>query len=372
VLVADRVGAAVRARRLEQGMSAVQLSKRTAELGYPITRGTIAKIESNSRNGKLDLTEVMALAAALEVPPILLVYPDGPFKPIEMLPDMPEDSIRAAMWFTGEWTEARQSVLAKKLASGSGAQPIELMREFITAQRMMMDAATEMPKRIYEVREAQALVDELQLELDEKNARRTQSFGSGGDAEVQGSLEKLRDAQVSLAVREARVDSVKDRMNQLDQTGGAAIARLRELGFDTRPYGVPESGADHASDAQDYSVFQAKSAEVGRGIERAAIANGEVERLWTALLEHPGVRRASARAFTLEPPAGTVLVGYVELSPDGEVSISDLKRYVETLSLSTPLADIVALRKGPAGWVGDEEQRHAAQGNRAKVADQGR
>jgi len=68
-------GNAVSLRRNALGLTASELSRRTAELGYPISRGAVAKIESNLRSGKVDVTEVLVLAAALDIPPVLLLFP---------------------------------------------------------------------------------------------------------------------------------------------------------------------------------------------------------------------------------------------------------------------------------------------------------
>ena len=43
-------------------------------LGYPISRGAIAKMESNVRSGKVDVAEVPVLSAALDIPPVLLLF----------------------------------------------------------------------------------------------------------------------------------------------------------------------------------------------------------------------------------------------------------------------------------------------------------
>lgn len=75
---AGEFGRAVARHRGRLGLSAVELSNRTREIGYPITRSAIAKIESNSRNGKFDVAEVVTLATALEVAPAQLIFPEYP------------------------------------------------------------------------------------------------------------------------------------------------------------------------------------------------------------------------------------------------------------------------------------------------------
>lgn len=70
-------GRAVAHARRDLGLSASELASRTSALGFPITRGTIARIEGNHRDGKVDLTEVVVLAEALEVPPLSLIYDEN-------------------------------------------------------------------------------------------------------------------------------------------------------------------------------------------------------------------------------------------------------------------------------------------------------
>ncbi|WP_075237635.1 helix-turn-helix domain-containing protein [Mycobacterium colombiense] len=92
----------VAARRKALNLSASELARRTAELGYPITRGTIAKIESNSRSGKVDVAELLVLAAALDIPPVLLLFSEvvkGP--PVHVLPNVRTSAWEAARWMSG-------------------------------------------------------------------------------------------------------------------------------------------------------------------------------------------------------------------------------------------------------------------------------
>lgn len=91
--LSKRVGATVARLRTELGLTAVQLSERTRKLGYPISRVAITKIENNSRAGKLDVTEWIVLAYALDVAPGALLYPDLPDGQVEVLPG----------WFLESW-----------------------------------------------------------------------------------------------------------------------------------------------------------------------------------------------------------------------------------------------------------------------------
>lgn len=99
---AGEFGEAVKMWRERRKLSAAALARLTEEIGYPITRGTIAKIEGNHRAGKVDLAEVVTLAAALEVAPIELLYPNLADGPVEVLPGEQVSSWKAVERFGGE------------------------------------------------------------------------------------------------------------------------------------------------------------------------------------------------------------------------------------------------------------------------------
>lgn len=100
--MAARVGNAVRTRRGELGMTAAALARRTAALGYPVSGVAIGKLENNHREGKFDLGELLVLAAALDIPPVALLFGGGPDEPVEMLPGQQVPVLGALAWFTGD------------------------------------------------------------------------------------------------------------------------------------------------------------------------------------------------------------------------------------------------------------------------------
>lgn len=95
-----RVGAAVKAAR--GGKSAAWLSDRTAELGYRISPTVIAKLDSGHRGDVLGVAELLILAAALDVPPLVLLYPDLPSGQVEIIPGRVATSFDAYLWTAGE------------------------------------------------------------------------------------------------------------------------------------------------------------------------------------------------------------------------------------------------------------------------------
>lgn len=100
--MADRFGQAVSAERKRRGWTAAKLSERTRELGYPMHRIAISKIETGSRSGKLDVAEVITLALALELPPVELLFAELPDGKVEVWPGVESSSIEALQWFSGD------------------------------------------------------------------------------------------------------------------------------------------------------------------------------------------------------------------------------------------------------------------------------
>ena len=95
---AERIGRAVAARRKQLGMTGQQLAARCAELGAPIHRTTITKIEKG--RPRFDLGELMVLAAALDTSPVALVYP-GPYdESVDVVPVLKVSELVAAEWFS--------------------------------------------------------------------------------------------------------------------------------------------------------------------------------------------------------------------------------------------------------------------------------
>src|SRR5436189_2455562 len=92
----------LRAVRSARGSrSAQEIADETARLGYPLSRSQIANLESG-RKRSLDIAELLIIAAALEVPPVTLLYPDLPNGEVEVLPGQFVSSTVALLRFTGE------------------------------------------------------------------------------------------------------------------------------------------------------------------------------------------------------------------------------------------------------------------------------
>lgn len=98
--ITQRVGELVARYRRQGKLSAQAVADRCAALGMPsITRIVITRLENELRDS-LTIPELMVIAAALDVPPMALIFPHGT-EDIEVLPGRHLDPWAAVVWFTG-------------------------------------------------------------------------------------------------------------------------------------------------------------------------------------------------------------------------------------------------------------------------------
>jgi len=105
-----------RLRELPPKRSAQWVADRTEQLGCPVPRSNIADLEIGRRKHVL-LSELIALAAALDVPPLMLLYPGPSDEEIEVLPGRTVSTWSGWRWFSGE------------ASSDESAQVLELVRQ---------------------------------------------------------------------------------------------------------------------------------------------------------------------------------------------------------------------------------------------------
>ena len=102
----------VRRYRKMRELSTDQLAARCAELGSPIHRSVLAKLESGHREN-VTVIDLVTLGRALAVPPLVLLYPVGREDDSEAWPGQHVGPWDAAKLFTGEmaWPESDQGEL---------------------------------------------------------------------------------------------------------------------------------------------------------------------------------------------------------------------------------------------------------------------
>lgn len=104
---ADDVAAAVakeiaRLRKSKTPKWSIQrLASETEKLGYPIGQSVLSNFEYGRRGSRLDVVELLVIAAALDVPPAHLLWPNYPDGLVEYLPNFLATAEDAGLIFTG-------------------------------------------------------------------------------------------------------------------------------------------------------------------------------------------------------------------------------------------------------------------------------
>lgn len=78
-----------------------RLAEETEKIGYPIGASVLSNFEYGRRGSRLEVAELLVLAAALDVPPAQLLWPRYPDGLTEYLPDFNLLSHMAGMAFIG-------------------------------------------------------------------------------------------------------------------------------------------------------------------------------------------------------------------------------------------------------------------------------
>lgn len=150
----SRVATEVKKLRAER--TTQWLSNRTGRLGHRISRSRISDLERGDRGGPLGVAELIVLAKALDVPPLLLLYPRQSGGEVEVMPEMKTSSWAASQWFSGRFregfadSEQRSSLDRSTYEDGAsllrlGDQEVELLRllEELLSVRVQTDALME-------------------------------------------------------------------------------------------------------------------------------------------------------------------------------------------------------------------------------------
>lgn len=100
------IGAEIARHRRHRGLTAQALADECKRIGHPIARSTIAKLEaSRTKPGRLrpyiTAAELVVIARALRVPPLLLLAPVGGAAEVEIAPSLTVPASTAARWVAG-------------------------------------------------------------------------------------------------------------------------------------------------------------------------------------------------------------------------------------------------------------------------------
>lgn len=119
--------------------SARQLSDETAALGYRVSPTVIAKLDSGHRGSVLSVAELFVLAAALDIPPGLLLFSGYPFGDVELLPGRTTNTVSALDWFSGDGRlPAAKTEKGKGSPPNGGIQLVRHVRQYSENAKMLL------------------------------------------------------------------------------------------------------------------------------------------------------------------------------------------------------------------------------------------
>jgi len=152
---AHRIGRHLANIRDQRGISAQELAGLTDDLECPVSRSTIANLESG-RKTSVSVVEVTVLAAALNIAPIRLLF-DVAGPDIELLPTKRSGAVRAANWFSGLAPAPGRSENEHPRETYAG--PLAVARAYDSAIKALLDygaARSAEPSRAEEILDLEA------------------------------------------------------------------------------------------------------------------------------------------------------------------------------------------------------------------------
>jgi transcriptional regulator with XRE-family HTH domain len=195
---------AVRTRRKALKLTASELSRRTGELGYPITRGAISKIEAEVRSGKIDVAEVFVLSAALDMPPVLMLFPnfstDGSHQVLPGFSVRNEDAVR---WMAGRISFPQKEEFVSRRLEGEPHPPNEGVKLIAAVASLEQALETRIPL-VNELQKAEADWDDVQANSADAQANLDDVYAKWDKRENARRMLQINDEQVAARRKEIR------------------------------------------------------------------------------------------------------------------------------------------------------------------------
>lgn len=145
--LAHMIAGEVRRRREARKMSAQQLSDACAALGYPIHRSVLANFE-NGRRPTISVAELLVIARALDIAPVLLLFPVGYADEVEMLPGDFKPPLTAVSWVAGDVQRTR----GVDVATASDYQLAARERDYLRELERAIELGYHLPETAAELR----------------------------------------------------------------------------------------------------------------------------------------------------------------------------------------------------------------------------
>lgn len=133
----------VKAVKNRKGLTAAQLAGQLSKVGWPLSVSSLNGMLGKKGRATITITEVFAFAAALQVPPVELLFPypswSGDKNPgVAIRPGLVTSPGAALDWFTGDSTHDKQDRLIRAaiLEAKEGLRATEEALKRVTAEAM--------------------------------------------------------------------------------------------------------------------------------------------------------------------------------------------------------------------------------------------
>lgn len=173
--ITQHVADTVARLRTERRMPMTELERRLADIGQPIPRLGLQRLEAGDR--KVNAEEIVALARVFDVPALLLMFPfDATSTPTEILPGVVVDTRTAMKWFTG------RANLGEEMGS-AGQATLRLFDEhdrlfeevgYLDAEFRLFPAAYDDPEKKVAERKLRLAVRDLRMVRAQMRQRKLQ------------------------------------------------------------------------------------------------------------------------------------------------------------------------------------------------------
>lgn len=126
-------GRRVREARKRRGLRQQDVADRLRDLGHPIDRSTIAKIERGQSRADASISDVLAFAAALGVAPVHLIVPTDDEGKVAVTPKRELDVAEARRWIRG-YMPADDADVRAYLLEMPESEARHMLRAFLLSQ----------------------------------------------------------------------------------------------------------------------------------------------------------------------------------------------------------------------------------------------
>ena len=235
----NAVRAEIRSARERQGLTFDALSDRCSQLGFPLSRVVISKIESGFRPS-ITLPELLVLAAALGVPPLSLVLPVGKAERAEILP-----SRHFPIGLARQWAEGSKGLDWSELGFESDDEPIARLRR-ARLHDQYVDALADRAATVGDLSEA--ALERARSEHEEAERLKRDAFAELDAALAAGDTSKVIDGSaIEEAMHRAQAAITRIRRTRADVEYLRYVRRnMREAGDATPPLPPSLSWVDEA------------------------------------------------------------------------------------------------------------------------------